>query len=221
MPPTETTATVDLGHKVTLSNLLNGRLETLFSHYISAILQSIKDPDTSPQSSRRIKLELELEPQHGRDYALATISMQCTCLQHIKPMKAGFFMAGSADNPQIEEQPTEEENDPLHRASNTAHAISLSSLVNGAVDEAFQDELLEVVRNIRDVNKEQSAKRKLTVLFTFAASEARNYAGIRVAVGSSCTGHNSPLMSSLIISITEGGVITAREQYIEQGRLFE
>jgi hypothetical protein len=219
-PATDTKVSANLGQSITLGSLLNGRLETQFSHYISAILRAIRDTDTPAQRVRKIDLTMEIEPQNGRNYALATVALGCNCCDDFKSMVVGLFLNGSGTTATAIEQPIDGDSDNnIGRAPDTTHAIALSSLVAGAVDEAFQCELQEVVANIRNPNKVQSTKRKLKIAFRFTPSEQRNYSGLKVTVSSSCTGHNEPLISSLIISAHEGQ-ITAHEQYIEQGNLF-
>ncbi|MEM9149123.1 MAG: hypothetical protein AAGB19_01535 [Cyanobacteria bacterium P01_F01_bin.3] len=213
------TASVEFGSPVTLENLKDGRLEVMFGHYISAILKDIKDPDTLARKRRKILLDMVFEPQHGRDYAIVDMEMVCSCLA-FKSMKTSFFISGSDSTAAMEEQEVEDSLDePLTRDPVATHAIAMGSMLNGAVDEAFKIELQRVAANIRDPNTEQSTKRKLRVLFSFAPSEMRNYAGVSVAVSSSCSGHNSRLLTSLVISV-EDGVITAHERYVEQGKLF-
>ena len=211
--------TANLGSRVTLGSLLEGRLEVLFHHYVSAILANIRDTDTLPTAMRSITLGMTFEPKNGREYAIADITMKCSCFGHIAPMKVGFYITGRGTTAAMQEQPGDFLVEPLARSAGTAHSISMAGLYRGGVDELFQQELQLVAANIRDVNKVQSAKRTLSVKFSFKPSEGRNYAGLGIKVASSCTGHNEPLLSALYIE-NQQGVITAREQFVEQKTLF-
>ena len=219
MQQTDQKVTANLGSQVTLASIKEGKFDRLFTHAVSAVLKNIKDPKTPARKARRITLKMEFEPQSGRDYAIAKIAMTGNCFGDFKASERGFFISGSGSTAAMQEQPDDMDEEEECTSPDTAHSITLSNIIEGAVDEAFQVELQKVAANIRDPNTEQTAKRKLSVTFVFAPREQRNYAGVRAAIASSCSGHNSPLISSLVISVDQG-VITAHERIVDQGSLF-
>lgn len=62
--------------------------------------------------------------------------------------------------------------------------ITLGNICGGAVEELFQRELEEVLKNIGDVNTDPEAKRKITMEFTLKPFEDRSGAQIWFAVKS-------------------------------------
>lgn len=104
--------------------------------------------------------------------------------------------------------------------TNISHAVHLDNILSGAVDEAFQHELIKVLQNIVDPNTQATAKRKLTIEFTFGPSGQRDYATTKIMVKSTAGGnHNEPLETSLMIT-GSGQHVTAVERLTEQSTLF-
>lgn len=103
--------------------------------------------------------------------------------------------------------------------ANITHAIGLSNLVSGAVEEAFQHEMDAALQNIADPNTVATQPRKIQIVLTLKPSPQRDYAALKVECKSSCSGHNAPLETSLILT-GSGEHVTATERAIEQPTLF-
>jgi len=59
--------------------------------------------------------------------------------------------------------------------------VSLSNLCGGAVEEVFQREWHQVLKNVADINTDAEAKRKITLEFTIAPFEDRSGAQVTFA----------------------------------------
>lgn len=58
--------------------------------------------------------------------------------------------------------------------------IKLSDFAGGAVDERFNIELEEVLKNINDLNTDPSKKRKITITVTMTGNDERNLSSVLV-----------------------------------------
>ena len=104
--------------------------------------------------------------------------------------------------------------------ANITHAIGLDNLLSGAVDEAFQHEMISALRNIVDPNTVATQTRKVQLEFELKPSPQRDYAALKIKCKSTCGGnHNIPMETSLIIT-GSGEHVTATERALEQGSLF-
>ncbi|MEM6838831.1 MAG: hypothetical protein AAF609_18495 [Cyanobacteria bacterium P01_C01_bin.120] len=102
-------------------------------------------------------------------------------------------------------------------ANITAHSIGLGDIVNGAVDEAFREELKIAIQSIRDVNKVAKSKRKISVNFELAPNADRDLVNVKVTVKSNVGGdHNEPLETTFLIN-GSGSTVSAVERTAEQG----
>jgi hypothetical protein len=59
--------------------------------------------------------------------------------------------------------------------------VTLSNLCGGAVEEVFQREWAEVLKNVGDINTNPESKRKITLEFTIEPFEDRSGAQVRFA----------------------------------------
>lgn len=59
--------------------------------------------------------------------------------------------------------------------------VTLSNLCGGAVEEVFQREFAEILKNVGDVNTDPEAKRKITLEFTLEPFEDRSGAQVTFA----------------------------------------
>ena len=105
----------------------------------------------------------------------------------------------------------------MPEAKITAHNIGLDTLLNGAVDEAFREELKIAIQSIRDVNKLAKSKRKISVNFELSPNSDRDLVGVKISVKSNVGGdHNEPLETTLLIN-GSGSTVSAVERVAEQG----
>ena len=51
--------------------------------------------------------------------------------------------------------------------------VDIATIANGGVNQLFNQELEEIMRNIRDINMEHKPTRRITLQFDFAADEDR------------------------------------------------
>lgn len=51
--------------------------------------------------------------------------------------------------------------------------VDITTIANGGVNQLFNQELEEIMRNIRDINMEHKPTRRITLQFDFAADEDR------------------------------------------------
>lgn len=60
--------------------------------------------------------------------------------------------------------------------------LNIGNICGGAVPERFDLEILEVLKNIKDVNTDPEAVRQLTLTFKFRASKDRNYVAVEFLI---------------------------------------
>ncbi|MEG1433234.1 hypothetical protein [Eubacterium sp.] len=87
--------------------------------------------------------------------------------------------------------------------------MKLSELSGGALQEVFNYELAKVLANIRDINTDAKAKRKITIELTIASNEKRTIGDIDFKVK-----HTSAPINGFTTSIAIGeerGTIVAEE----------
>ena len=98
----------------------------------------------------------------------------------------------------------------------TAHNIGLESILSGAVDEAFREELTIAIQSIRDVNKLAKSKRKISVSFELTPNADRDLVSVKIQIKSNVGGdHNEPLETTFLIN-GSGTTVSAVEHSAEQ-----
>lgn len=86
--------------------------------------------------------------------------------------------------------------------------LSLDKLMNGAVQEKFENELKNVLENIMDPNTDFAKKRKLTITFEFVTNEERDETAFSCSVKSNIV-PSKPIISRMLIGKDEEGVKAA------------
>lgn len=99
------------------------------------------------------------------------------------------------------------------------HDIRLATLANGGLAERFEDALQRLLQNIQDPNTDPKATRKLSVVLTWKPDKERATAGVGVEVKLSLADHEG--LATTVFMGFDGQRVVAKEQEIQQGRLFE
>jgi len=60
--------------------------------------------------------------------------------------------------------------------------LNIGNVCGGAVPERFEREVLEVLRNIKDLDTDPEATRSLTLVFKFNASKDRSYVAVEFSI---------------------------------------
>jgi hypothetical protein len=97
--------------------------------------------------------------------------------------------------------------------------VTLSNLCGGAVEEIFQREWSEVLKNVGDVNTAPDAKRKITLEFTIEPFEDRSGAQVTFACKSKVVPVNAA--KGTVFLQRSGGSIVAVPHDPKQIRLFD
>ena len=98
--------------------------------------------------------------------------------------------------------------------------ISLKTLASGAVEERFNDALVEVLKNIVDPNTEFKTKRKIVLTVTFSPVESRDFAAINCDAKMTLAPQKT-VTTGLFIGIDQKGVAVAAEMLKQApGQLF-
>lgn len=97
--------------------------------------------------------------------------------------------------------------------------VTLSNLCGGAVEEVFQREFSEVLKNIGDVNTDAEAKRKITLEFTVQPFEDRSGAQVTFACKSKVVPVNA--VKGTVFLQRSGTAIVAVPHDPKQIRLFD
>lgn len=78
--------------------------------------------------------------------------------------------------------------------------ITLHSIGNGAAVDLFSDAVAVVASNIADLNSDPKAKREITLKFTFAPNEHRDFADIQIQ----CTKKLAPYKTATTQCVIDG-----------------
>lgn len=97
--------------------------------------------------------------------------------------------------------------------------VTLSNLCGGAVEEIFQREFSEVLKNVGDVNTSAEAKRKITLKFTIEPFEDRSGAQVTFACKSEVVPVNAA--KGTVFLHRSGNAIVAVPHDPQQIRLFD
>lgn len=102
----------------------------------------------------------------------------------------------------------------------TASSITLENLYGGAISEAFDHELSNVLLNVADLNNDAKSPRKISISLEIKPNEQRDYAVLKITVKSSCNPHTRPIDTGMLIN-RRADLVTAAERSIEQQSLFD
>lgn len=97
--------------------------------------------------------------------------------------------------------------------------VSLLNICSGAVEEIFQREMKRILENIRDVNTADTAKRELTLKFTFKPYPDRSGATVEFATKSGLA--NVEAVNGTIHITAATGELAAFPRDPRQEMLFE
>ncbi|MEM9452395.1 MAG: hypothetical protein AAGA75_28270 [Cyanobacteria bacterium P01_E01_bin.6] len=231
---TKTQPFVDIEYRKTtssnihLEDLLNGRISDIFRYEMGNILLNIADLNNVADSERKISIALEIKPNENRDIADIKVNVSSSCNSHSKCWKTSFLIGETARTIEAVERyspPRDAEGNPIEEPIESNEGvlcnIELGSIYSGAVSEAFDHALSEVLLNIVDVNNQALATRRITIKASIKPSFTRDYAALTVKVVSSSNGQTKPIETAMTIQRSADMVMATERAIPQQKSLFE